>query len=489
MSRVLSIDIGTTHCKAGLFAVDGSAVKTAVRQTNYDPVEMWKQIVSMIVELTRDGGEDIAAVGISSMAETGLLLDRKTGQARTGFLPWFDDRATEECDDIERRIDPYEQFMKSGLRPSRKYGLAKLLWIARHQSRLWLDECVWLSAADYAAYRLTGAFATDYTLASRTYAFRIDTKQWDRELLKVFDLNPALFPDVHPSGRRIADGAETLDELPFLRGVPVAVCGHDHVCAALAAGAVEPGIVFDSVGTAETLVGTMKEKKLDEKAFHSGLSFGLHVIGDAYFWMGGLPASGGSIEWLRREIASGETLTYERILQKLSKTDAAPTGILYFPYLSGSGAPRPDQHVKAAFVGFANHHTGNELLKAIFEGTCYEMEAIRRCAAALTDSPIETLVAVGGGTNNPHWMQMKADVSHCTFLIPEMGEATLFGAAIAAGMGCGIYESYEEARSMFTKKMMEFTPDEERHEAYRNVYENGYMRLQDPLRQYFSNWS
>ena len=160
------------------------------------------------------------------------------------------------------------------------------------------------------AYRLSGALAFDYSLAARTYAFRINQKKWDADWLKEFGLHDSLFPDALPAGTVIGKvGREAAQQTGLREGVPVVIGGHNHVCAALAVGAIRPGTVYDSMGTAETLIGTMEEKELGEREFRSGLPFGCHIAPGRYFWMGGNPASGGSVEWLRPLLAD-ETLSY-----------------------------------------------------------------------------------------------------------------------------------------------------------------------------------
>ncbi|MGB8981605.1 MAG: FGGY family carbohydrate kinase, partial [Anaerolineales bacterium] len=173
---ILAIDIGTTHCKAGLFALDGAALKIVTRpmisrraptgESYFDPESLWATASAVIRKAGASAGS-IAAIGIASMAETGLLLDRRTGVPRSFFVPWFDTAAQSQADLIRRGSDPLERYLKTGLRASFKCSLAKVLWLrARDQSLL--EGAIWLSAADYIAYRLTGKFGTDPSLAGYT---------------------------------------------------------------------------------------------------------------------------------------------------------------------------------------------------------------------------------------------------------------------------------------------------------------------------------
>lgn len=499
-AHLLALDIGTTHCKAALFDERGTLIRLAKRPTAshtaagigecYDPDGLWDAAASLIREAAApEPGQAplrIAAVGIASMAETGLLVDA-AGAARTPLLPWFSRVADAQAARIAEEGGELERFAATGLRSSYKYGLAKLLWLRERDPAL-LPGAKWLSAADYVAYRLTGAAGTDYTLAARTFAFRIDRKAWDAPWISHFGLDPGLFPEARPSGASLAPArADVARALGLPAGVPVAVAGHDHVCAALAAGAVKPGRIMDSMGTAETLVGMLPERPLTSADLASGLSFGVHVVPDALFWMGGISASGGSVEWLRNALGGAAPLDYAGVLRLLAEAKPEPTGILYYPYLSGAGAPQPDAQARAAFIGLSAEHGRAELLKAVLEGAAFEMESIRRAAESIDNTAIDAVTVVGGGARNPVWLQIKADVSGCELQVPDMEEAALLGAAMLAGIGAGVYRDAEEARTAATERRQTnfIKPDMSSGAAYLKLYEQGYMTLQEPLRAVF----
>jgi sugar (pentulose or hexulose) kinase len=495
---LLGIDIGTTHCKAGFFHENGSAIKIAVRPTNkhynqqgepfFSPEEIWGNIASCIQEILLGCEEQISAIGITSMAETGLLLDRQTGRPRTNFIPWFSRCAEAEAEEISKEDSSFQRFQKTGLHNSYKYGLAKILHIKKQNEGI-LEGAVWLSASDYIAYRLTGNFATDYSLAARTYAFRIDQLTWDQPWMKHFDLPEQLFPEALPSGSKMGvTQTKDLTELGISPGIPVAIAGHDHLVAALAVGAINPGIVFDSIGTAETMVGAFEKKQLTEMDYASGMTFGCHIVRDRYFWMGGISASGGSIEWFREQF-SNQKMSYEDITSLCTDVKEGPSRILYYPYLSGSGSPQPDPYARGAFIGLKASHQRKDLLKAMMEGTAYELESIRRSAERISGHPINRMISVGGGTKNRYWLQIKSDITNCQLTIPEINEATLLGAAITAGIGTGVYKSEEEAVSAIQFiHSQEIVPNQEFHQEYKCLYKEGYMGLQEQLRNFYRSF-
>jgi len=492
---ILAIDIGTTHCKAGLFALDGTVLEIATRpmvthrapsgETYFDPEALWAIAAAVIRKVVGAAGP-IRAVGIASMAETGLLLDRRTGAARSFFVPWFDTAAQSQADLIRRQSDPLERYLKTGLRASFKCSLAKVLWLRARDESL-LDGAIWLSAADYIAYRLTGKFGTDCSLAGYTFAFRVDQRTWDTDWLREWRLDSDLFPPANPSGTPIGDVlSEVADSLGLTTGIPVSICGHDHAAAAFAMNVTSPDKVFDSMGTAETLLGVLSERPLTEDDFHSGLIYGCHVASGCGYWLGSLSASGGSVEWLRSQLGQ-ERLTYDEIDALLAGAGPDPTGILYFPYLVGSGPPHTDPLMRGAFIGLSASHGRADLLKAVLEGTVYEVEFIRQTGEHITGQPIPMLVTAGGGTRNRTWLQIKADVSGCRIEASAEPEATLLGAALVAGIGSGVYANEAEAfNSLCLKPVEVFLPDAERHVVYRRLYEQDYLPLQELLSHHFN---
>lgn len=494
---IMGIDIGTTHTKVGVFRADGTTVAVSAKPTvtheapegysYYDPEQLWEMIAGAIRETAEQAAEPIRAIGIASMAESGLLVDRATGKPRSIFMPWFDRCSEPQARQIAREADLYERFRVSGIHGSFKLGLPKLMWLRERDPDAFAGSA-WLSASGYVAYRLTGKMAFDYSLAARTFAFDISAKQWDADWVRNFGIDPAIFPEAHPAGTAIGRVEPGLASGLGLSGeIEVAIAGHDHVASAIAVGAVAPDVVYDSMGTAETLVGTLEERRLGRAEYESGLSFGCHAAPGRLFWMGGQPSSGGSVEWLRGVLGDPQ-LSYGDILALLDEGTPAPSGILYFPYLAGTSAPMPDAGAKAAFVGLTKDHGRADLIKAVLEGTSYQLQFIREAAERIAGRPIRSLRVVGGGTRNPWWLQAKADILGATLHLPPIEEASLLGAALCAGAGAGVYASMDEAARVSANLVSRrVDPDESRHRMYRRLYENGFLPLQTPLRACFKS--
>lgn len=491
---LIGVDAGTTHCKAGLFTEDGAAIHIARRETpthwdpdgpeTYDPEELWSAVADTVREAAGHAANGpILAIGIASQAETGVLLDRITHVPRFPFVPWFDASSAPQAEFLAREDDGFTRFQKSGLRANRKIGLSKILYLKQRDPAL-VRDAVWLSVSDYIAFRLTGKLGTDYALAGRTFAYRIDRLEWDVEWIRHLGLDPDLFPAARPSGTPLgASAGEGAKRAGLAAGIPVAVSGHDHVVAALAVDVAHPGPVLNSMGTAETLVGVTGDHLLTRLEYESNLNFGRHVPPGMMFWMGGPPSSGASVEWIRTRLGE-PPLSYAEIARLESEAGPDPTGILYYPYLAGCAAPWPDPRMRAALIGLDDEHTRAHIVKAVLEGTAYEVEAVRRAAEKATGVNTNRIRAVGGGTMSKGWMQIKADVSGCCFDAPEIPEAAALGAAMAAGVGCGVYSDCSVAVKAVSKGVPceHYIPDAARHEKYLRIYEKAYEPLHEALR-------
>lgn len=486
---LLGLDIGTTHCKAGLFDPEGTGLAFAFTPTitrraaegysYYQPQELWETVLKVVREVGQKvSGEgrslrDIAAVGISSMSETGLLVDRETGEPRSVFLPWFDTCSAPQAEAVLKRSNSEALFKRSGLHFNYKCGLTKILFLLEQspsQQKALSEGAIWLSVGDYIAFCLTGEFATDPSLAGRTGAYHIDRCEWDKEWVEDLGLDQAFFPPVLPSGS-VAGLTLTGRGLPS--GIPVSIAGHDHMCGAFAAGAFLSGTVYDSLGTAETLIGVMDQPYLGEDAFGSGLLYSRHA-GNRLFWMGALSTAGGSIEWLRG-ILGDPPLSYAELASLLERTNSAPGEVIFLPYLSGRGSPVHDPKARGGFLGLSMNTRREDLVKAVLEGIVFEMELIKRTAEAAVGRKIQRIAASGGGTHLQGWMQLKADLSGCEIVLLSTPEASLLGAALLAGVGSGMYHDEAEVfEGLSSQEVKIIQPEPDRHEAYRRIFEERY---------------
>lgn len=437
---VMSIDMGTTHMKCGVFdscgrMADLKMAPTPARSdgmgTIYVPEQLMTILTEMIFELL-DRYPGVRTIAITGMSEAGLIFNIKKHCPVTPILPWFDLRTqtySAAMDDgaMEAR------FYTTGLRNSYKYGIYKFLWLAGHYP-VDRDHALWLSVTDYIAWALTGCLATTPTFAARTYAYDIYNGCWDVDYLHGFGLSPDHMPTVIPEGQPVGylqsggyvstlSPAAHMDSRPT--DITVCIAGHDHVCAAVALqGGQTPGIC-NSVGTAETYLGFLERRSLTPRDYGSGLIFGPAPIPGKFFWMANIPSSGKSLEWLRSRLGN---LDYTEVNRLVESLPPGPTGLLYYPFLSGAGTPLFDAGASAALMGIRDSHTNAHLLKGILEGLNY----FGRYLLSLTpEDPLahRRLYCGGGAAYSRPWMEIKAAITGCTVCLSKVSEATLLGAA------------------------------------------------------------
>jgi sugar (pentulose or hexulose) kinase len=499
---LLAVDIGTTHCKAAAVRLDGTLLKLASSRMEtspvpgghrfYDPLQLWKLTAALIHEAASGAGEAVTHISVTGMAEAGLYVDRDTKEPLTWIIPWFDGCTKPLFAAQKHTFDSYERFTRTGLRNHYKFSLYKMQWLLEHGGVQ--DRCghlQWLQVPEYIVSRLCGRSVTDPTLAARTYLFDIFRCEWVDEYFEAAGLSGIAMPEILPSGAAAAPlskAALNAVSSSRLSAHTLAVtAGHDHICAAAAVGAAEPGAVYDSAGTAETLMAEYDMSSLGQKEYAAGFSFGRHTVGDRFFWLASVAASGGSFEWMRGIIGEGGS-SYERTVKLLEELPAGPTGILYFPYLTGSNAPVYDPSMSAAFIGLLSSHTPADLMKAVCEGVCYEAEWILTRVREGFHPDLTRLLCGGGGVRNRSWMQIKADITGLDLYAAEIEEATLLGAAWTAALraeGDGGVRLTEAMMREFARSFpaRTYVPNPRVSVAYRKIFEERYLPLQKPLRR------
>jgi len=186
-----------------------------------------------------------------------------------------------------------------------------------------------------------------------------------------------------------------------------------------------------------------------------------------------------------RRLISSKPLSYDDVENLIDKAKPGPTGILYFPYLLGSGSPHTNSNVSGAFIGMKLDHKPEDIFKAVLEGIAYEMELVRRAGEKMSGLPIKSMVAAGGGTKSKTWMQIKADITGCEIRRSKQEEATLLGAAMTAGIGSGVFkDAYHAVNEMSSQEYDDFVPQKEYQKIYQRLYNEGYLMFQEPLNNF-----
>lgn len=489
MAILIGIDLGTTHVKVGAYTPRGELVALARERTpvvtsesgwaEHPPDALWHVVADGLKRVAGTlpaGAGPVRAIGVAGMAEAGLLIERN-GKPLTPAYAWYDRRAEGYVARWRRDAMAAELFRTTGIPPSAKCPVVKLEWVRDHLPRALERAWKWLHVPDYIAYRLTGAAGTDFSLAGRTMAFDIHRKAWCEWILASAGLDAALWPVPRPAAEPVGSLLESVAQevgLPTgIAGIPVVVAGHDHLCGAAAVGAVESGGAVDSLGTAESLISVRERLPAAEMHAGDGYNYGCHVVPDTYYILGAFSGSGATLEWWMDRLGApaGEG-RYDWLVARLDEAPPGPTGVVHLPYLRGSGPPQKDPAARGVLFGIGENLTIPVWLKAVLEGLCAESRRILDGMALPPDTPV---TVIGGGTSNPHWLQIKADILGRILVVPGANEAVAQGAAMLAGVAAGLFESAREGAKAMAPPARVIRPDPGTSERYDRWYRSVYL--------------
>lgn len=282
---VLGVDVGTTSAKAAAFDLDGRILAEGSvptrwdvgpgGETDIDADALADDVIGLLAKVASECGSTVVGIGITGMAETGVIVDAH-GRPRHKAFAWFDQRGAEELQALPQQVrDEFSGV--TGLALKAECSLSKVLWLRSQGFEIGADE-VWLNAQEYIGFRLTSVMATEPSLASRTAFWDQSGEPWSAAL----DLLGATGNFIPPFVNAGTSLGPVTDAVPrVLHGAAVTVTGHDHVVGAVGSGAVAANQLFNSCGTADVLVRTVPwELSVDERArlVAGGLSTGRHVL-------------------------------------------------------------------------------------------------------------------------------------------------------------------------------------------------------------------
>ncbi len=484
---VASFDIGSSNIKYGVFDNGGNLLAMGKEANRtyphkdgymyYSADEMWDVCYKLMKEL-KDKNPDVEAVAITGMSESGLFIDCDTGLPKTPIIPWYDQASVTALPQMEAVESKYEMYRRTGLHLSAKFGLPKILWLRGLYENV-DKNAVWLSAPSYIAYKLTGEMGTDPSLAARTFTYDINKRKYDVDFLKEFDLTENQLAPVIPESQGVGNIKPEWREELGVGDIPVCIAGQDHMCSCFAVSVSKPGQMLDSLGTAEALIGLRKEKPMDKDDFEAGIQWAPCPLPDMQFCIAGSITSGGSVEWLRK-LNPFFTLEYSHIDAMEDMIDTSPTNILYYPYLSGRGAPVNDPSALAGFLGLSRTHNLADIYKAISQGVSMDVRTMYEAIGL----DAKKMIAVGGGTKNKKWMQVKANIMNMPIEVPDVEESAITGAAVVAMVAAGHYPNLTAAIDATKAKMLSvYYPQEEYVKEYEDLYKDKYLKFDNRIFQ------
>lgn len=425
--RVAGLDLGTSYVKAVCVDLDPTSDRPArVRElrrapTPTDAHELVAAALRLLHQVTVGGG--VSAIGIASMAESGVPLDAR-GAPLTPVLTWD---AARPSSSLLADLDPVDVFARTGVRLGPKVPLATWAWLATEHPDVVRRMSGWAGVADLVAHVLTGRLATDHTLAGRTGAHLLGDGTWADDLLAVVGLSPEVLPEV------VVDSpVGTAD------GVPVCVAGHDHQVGAYAAGARSPGDTANSLGTTEVVLRVLDGQPDPAAVLSAGMSLVRTVGGARRALLAGNASAGAAYAaWAERQDLDPDGP--ERL-------PPGPVGVLVLPYLRGRQCPDPDPTARLRVVGDLEGLDADARTRAMLEGLCLQTrwmdEVERSFDPGATDG---RFVVLGGpGARNHAWTRVKAEVlarpSSRPLQLLDQDEPVAVGAALVAAERAGLVD-------------------------------------------------
>ncbi len=429
--RVLAIDQGTSATKAVVFGHDGeilTSVEAAVTPravsgggVEQDPEQLWDSVREAGREAMARAGAGVTAVGFANQGETVLAWDRRTGRPLSTAVSWQDRRAAAICADMAQEAEYLTR--TTGLPLDPYFAAPKMSWLRRNVT----GEGVVTTSDAWLLHRLTGAFVTDVTTASRTLLLDLATRRWSEEACAAFGLDARDLPDVVGSaqdiGRTDAFG-------PALRLCGLSV---DQQAALVGEHCLEPGESKCTYGTGAFLLANAGPRPF---ASPSGLAVSVawHLGEDAAYCMDGqVYAAGAAVAWLQR----WGFLRRAEDLDAVASSVADSGGVTVVPALSGLAAPwwRPDALASIEGIGPATEPA--HVVRATIEGLAAQVTLLARAAAVDLHRPLASLRVDGGLTRARVLMQLQADLLQIPVEVASSPHATAAGVGALARLGAG----------------------------------------------------
>ena len=494
---IIAHDLGTTGNKATLYSADGELVGSAFSgyETRHfgqncveqEPEDWWRAVVDSTHRLLAESGvgaDDVACVSFSAQMMGCVPVDG-CGRVLRPSIIWADQRAVEQTTLVAERVGADRIYELTGHRLGPSYSLQKILWVRDNEPETFAQTHCFLQAKDTIVMRLTGAYVTDYSDASGTNCFDLRKRAWSTEILDAVDLDAALLPDPKASTEVVGEVLPgPAEECGLRAGTPVVIGGGDGSCAAVGAGSVREGAAYNYIGSSSWVALATREPLLDPQ--QRTVTFA-HLHPDLYMPAGTTQAAGACYQWFRNTLcaaemaqaeASGED-AYELLNAMAHGIAPGAEGLVFLPYLMGERTPHWNPNARGAFIGLSQNHTKAHMCRAVLEGVAMNLATVLDLFRALGESP-ETMRVIGGGAKGEVWRQIMADAYGIPVQLPaHLEEATSLGAAVAGGIGVGLFKDFSVAEEI-AGIILTQEPNEEAkgvYERFKPVFQGAYEGL------------
>lgn len=455
---IMALDAGTTSNRCILFDKTGKMCSVAQREftqyfpkpgwVEHDADEIWASQLGVAVEAMNKIGataDDIAGIGITNQRETVIVWNKNTGEPIYHAIVWQCRRTSEYCDELKAKGLTETFREKTGLVIDAYFSGTKIKWILDHVSGAKelaeQGELLFGTVETWLIWKLTKGrvHVTDYSNASRTMLFNINTLEWDEEILDELQIPGSMLPKVAPSSEIYG-----VTDASFLGGeIPIAGAAGDQQAALFGQTCFEAGEAKNTYGTGCFLLMNTGEKPVFSKnGLVTTVAWGLDGTVN-YALEGSIFVAGAAIQWLRDEmrlIDSAEDSEY--MANKVADTN----GCYVVPAFTGLGAPHWDQYARGTIVGITRGVNKYHIIRATLESLAYQVNDVLSAMKADSGIELAALKVDGGASANNTLMQIQSDIIDAPVNRPHCVETTAMGAAYLAGLAVGYWNSLEDIR-------------------------------------------
>ncbi len=458
-----AVDQGTTSTRFMIFDHSGnevgkhqlehSQILPQAGWVEHNPVEIWERTSSVIrtaLNANNLQASDLAALGITNQRETAVVWNRKTGRPYYNAIVWQDTRTDRIASALEREGKGDVIRQKAGLPPATYFSAGKVQWILENvdgvREAAEAGDAVFGNTDTWLLWHLTGGVdggvhVTDVTNASRTMLMNLETLDWDDELISFFNIPRQMLPEIRPSSDPNKYG-ETLANGPLGGAVPLTGDLGDQQAATVGQVCFNPGEAKNTYGTGNfMLLNTGTELVRSKAGLLSTMAYKFGDDAPVYALEGSIAVTGSAVQWLRDQlgIISGASET-----ETLARQVEDNGGVYFVPAFSGLFAPYWRSDARGAIVGLSRFNTNAHLARATLEAICYQSKDVADAMEKDSGVKLEVLKVDGGVTANELCMQMQADILGVPVSKPVVAETTALGAAYAAGLAVGFWNTTDE---------------------------------------------
>jgi glycerol kinase len=454
---VMALDSGTTSNRCILFDEKGNMCSIAQKEftqffpqpgwVEHDASEIWQTQLSVAREAMNKIDatfEDIAAIGITNQRETVIVWDRKTGQPITRAIVWQCRRTADFAEQMKKEVPGIvEKFQqKTGLKFDPYFSGTKIRWILDNvegaRERAEKGELCFGTVDSWLIYKLTkgAVHVTDYSNASRTLLFNINTLEWDKELCDLLKIPMAMLPEVKPSS---CIYGETDSEF-FGGPIKIAGAAGDQQAALFGQTCFSEGDAKNTYGTGCFMLMNTGDKPIYSKNdLLTTIAWGINGK-VTYALEGSVYVAGAAIQWLRDELRVIDSAPdSEYFATRVKDTN----GCYVVPAFTGLGAPYWDPYARGAIVGLTRGVNKYHIIRATLESLAFQTYDVLHAMELDTGKKITSLRVDGGASKNDFLMQFQADIINTKVIRPSCVETTAMGAAYLAGYAVGFWKDRE----------------------------------------------